>query len=95
MRVLVTGANGQVGAEVALCLAGRAEVMALDRNALDLSDPGRIAAGRVEREGGKAKELGHQRRVAVVLGGRCRGLGNLPGRGCAGGLSAAGAGAAT
>lgn len=44
MRVLVTGANGQVGAEVARTLAGRAEVAAMGRSELDLADPGRIAA---------------------------------------------------
>jgi dTDP-4-dehydrorhamnose reductase len=44
MRVLVTGAKGQVGAEVIRNLAGRAEVMAFDRAALDLSDPDRIVA---------------------------------------------------
>ena len=44
MRVLVTGANGQVGAEVARVLAGRAQVQALGRAELDLADPGRIVA---------------------------------------------------
>jgi dTDP-4-dehydrorhamnose reductase len=44
MRVLVTGANGQVGAEVAAALAGRAQVIALGRAELDLADAGRIAA---------------------------------------------------
>jgi dTDP-4-dehydrorhamnose reductase len=43
MRVLVTGAHGQVGADVALLLAGRAEVIACDRAALDLADPAAIA----------------------------------------------------
>ena len=44
MRVLVTGAAGQVGAEVRRELRGRAEVAAFDRAALDLADPAAIAA---------------------------------------------------
>lgn len=43
-RVLLTGARGQVGSEVARQLAGRAEVLALDRAALDLADPDQIRA---------------------------------------------------
>lgn len=39
MRVLVTGAGGQVGAEVARLLHGRAEVAAHDRASLDLEKP--------------------------------------------------------
>jgi dTDP-4-dehydrorhamnose reductase len=42
MRVMLTGAGGQVGVEMARCLAGRAEVAAFDRSALDLADPDRI-----------------------------------------------------
>lgn len=42
IRVLVTGARGQVGAEVARELAGRAEVIAHDRSTLDLAHPGEI-----------------------------------------------------
>jgi dTDP-4-dehydrorhamnose reductase len=45
IRVLVTGAGGQVGAEVARELAGRAEVVARDRAALDIADPASIEAG--------------------------------------------------
>ena len=44
MRVLVTGAGGQVGAEMVRALAGRAEVIAHDRSTLDLSDPTAIAS---------------------------------------------------
>ena len=44
IRVLVTGAGGQVGADVARALQGRAEVLALDRAALDLASPEAIVA---------------------------------------------------
>lgn len=44
IRALVTGAGGQVGAQVARVLAGRAEVIAHDRASLDLSDAARLAA---------------------------------------------------
>jgi dTDP-4-dehydrorhamnose reductase len=44
IRVLVTGSRGQVGAEVARALAGRAEVIAHDRATLDLAQPAAIAA---------------------------------------------------
>src|SRR5580765_753038 len=39
MRVLVTGAHGQVGADVARLLQGRAEVTARSRAELDLEKP--------------------------------------------------------
>jgi len=42
IRVLVTGAGGQVGADIVRALAGRAEVIAHDRAALDLSRPDAI-----------------------------------------------------
>lgn len=42
MRVLLTGARGQVGAEVARQLQGRVELLALDRAGLDLAQPDRI-----------------------------------------------------
>lgn len=44
IRILVTGAGGQVGAAVARALEGRAEVLALDRAALDLASPEAIVA---------------------------------------------------
>jgi dTDP-4-dehydrorhamnose reductase len=43
IRVLVTGARGQVGAEVVRLLGGRADVVAHDRSTLDLASPGAIA----------------------------------------------------
>jgi dTDP-4-dehydrorhamnose reductase len=42
IRVLVTGARGQVGAAVARALEGRAQVIAHDRSTLDLADPTQI-----------------------------------------------------
>ena len=42
MRVLVTGAGGQVGAAVARLLANRAEVIAHERATLDLANPGQV-----------------------------------------------------
>ena len=44
IRVLVTGARGQVGAAVARMLAGRAEVVAHAHDTLDLTKPRDIAA---------------------------------------------------
>ena len=44
MRVLVTGAGGQVGAAVAGRLASRCQVVAHGRSTLDLADPAAIAA---------------------------------------------------
>lgn len=44
MRVLLTGAAGQVGTELARALAGRAEVVAHDRRSLDLADGKALAA---------------------------------------------------
>ena len=44
MRVLVTGAAGQVGYEIARCLAGRAQVAAHDRSSLDLANRDAIVA---------------------------------------------------
>jgi dTDP-4-dehydrorhamnose reductase len=43
IRVLVTGAGGQVGGQVARILEGRAQAIALDRSRLDLRDPAGIA----------------------------------------------------
>ena len=45
IRVLVTGAGGQVGAEVARALAGRAEVLACERPQLDRANPAAIRDG--------------------------------------------------
>ena len=42
IRALVTGCRGQVGAELVRSLEGRADVVARDRAALDLADPGAI-----------------------------------------------------
>jgi dTDP-4-dehydrorhamnose reductase len=39
IRVLVTGANGQVGADVVRALEGRAQVIAHDRASLDVAQP--------------------------------------------------------
>lgn len=44
MRILLTGVNGQVGWELRRTLAPLGEVHALDRRALDLSDPDAIRA---------------------------------------------------
>jgi len=44
IRVLVTGARGQVGVEAALALGGLCDLTALDRAALDLAEPATIAA---------------------------------------------------
>jgi dTDP-4-dehydrorhamnose reductase len=44
IRVLVTGAGGQVGAATARVLAGRAEVVAHDRATLDLADASQVSA---------------------------------------------------
>jgi dTDP-4-dehydrorhamnose reductase len=44
IRVLVTGARGQVGADLARELEGRAQVVAHDRTSLDLAKPGDIVA---------------------------------------------------
>ena len=44
IRVLVTGAGGQVGTDVARVLEGRAEVIAQARATTDLSDPAQLVA---------------------------------------------------
>lgn len=43
IRVLVTGARGQVGAEVVRELDGRAEVVAHDRSTMDMAQPAQLA----------------------------------------------------
>ena len=43
-RVLITGGEGQLGFELARALQAKAEVFALDRHALDLSNPDSIIA---------------------------------------------------
>ena len=45
IRLLVTGAGGQVGAEVVRELGGRAEVIPRERTQLDLANPASITAG--------------------------------------------------
>jgi len=47
-RILVTGTNGQVGHDLVAALAGRGEVVGVDRAAMDLASPDAIA--RVMRE---------------------------------------------
>ena len=47
-RILVTGCNGQVGFELQRCLAGMGEVIAVDVDRMDLTDPDSIR--RVVRE---------------------------------------------
>jgi dTDP-4-dehydrorhamnose reductase len=44
IRVLVTGAGGQVGTEVERALAGRAEVIAHTRETMDLANPAEVVA---------------------------------------------------
>lgn len=39
MKILITGSNGQVAQELKLALAGKAEVIALGRDQLDLANP--------------------------------------------------------
>jgi dTDP-4-dehydrorhamnose reductase len=42
LKILLTGRNGQVGYELERSLKGVGEVVALDRAAMDLSDPGKV-----------------------------------------------------
>lgn len=44
MRILVTGAAGQLGAAIAEAFAGRADVRAFTRQTLDIADAGAVAA---------------------------------------------------
>ncbi len=43
MRILITGATGQVGLALASRLQGSGSLIVTDRRALDLSQPGSIA----------------------------------------------------
>ena len=45
MRILLTGRNGQVGAELERALAALGEVVATDRSTLNLQDPEDICKG--------------------------------------------------
>ena len=44
MRILLTGRNGQVGWELERSLAGLGELIAMDRQAVDLADSASLAA---------------------------------------------------
>ena len=46
MKILVTGANGQLGKETVLALQAEGEdLVAIDREALDFSNPAHVAEG--------------------------------------------------
>lgn len=49
VRVAITGAGGRLGSGLAAGLAGRCDVLGLDREALELAEPGRIA-GQLEKD---------------------------------------------
>ena len=51
-RILVTGANGQVGAELAAQLRPLGDVIAVDRATLDLADPDALRRGGARAEAG-------------------------------------------
>lgn len=44
LKVLITGATGQVGSHLTLLLTGRAQLLAVDRSELDITDESAVNA---------------------------------------------------